>query len=143
MDILKIIAENSLTVRCLPHKVVNHWTYREGDESKKYVDAKGNTIEAKRTVIVQKFDLDYFKNTPPSEYHKNRTPEQRLKQYLKNNPTGERKLLREEKKVKNGGWWYVKETPNTDSTVRFSRKHDKFFAPTIEEAIQLYLNSKI
>ena len=140
MDVINIIKEHSLTVRCLPFITVNHWSYRDGDENKKYVDSKGNEIEATRTVIVQKFDLEYFKNTPPSKYNKDQTPEQRLNYYLKGNPSGERKLLREERTVKNGGWWYVKETKNTDSTVKFSREYD-FFAPTLEEALQLYLNS--
>lgn len=54
---------------------------------------------------------------------------------------GNRKFIKEERKVDRGGWWYVKETPNTDSTVRFNRKYDKFFAPTLHEAIELYLNS--
>ena len=53
-----------------------------------------------------------------------------------------KKLLKEERDVEKGGWWYVKETPNTSSTVRFSREYDKFFAPTLEEAIILFLNSK-
>jgi hypothetical protein len=49
--------------------------------------------------------------------------------------------LKETKISEKGGWWYVKETKNTDSTVRFSREFDKFFAPTLEEAIDLYLES--
>lgn len=53
-----------------------------------------------------------------------------------------RKFVREEKIVEKGGWWYVKETSNTNSTVTFNRKYDKFFAPTLKKAIQLYLDSK-
>lgn len=56
--------------------------------------------------------------------------------------SGEWPLISKEKKVEKGGWWYVKETPNTMSTVRFSRKYDKFFAPTLKEAIDLFLKSK-
>ena len=52
-----------------------------------------------------------------------------------------KKLLREERVIEKGGWWYVKVVANTDSTVRFDRKYDKFFAPTLEEAITLYLET--
>lgn len=142
MDFIKIIQENSLIVRCLPYKTVDLQTYREGDELRKWVNSEGKEIKAKREVIVQKFDLEYFKNTPPQEWNNNRTPQQRLEAYLKHNPSGERKLLRTEKEVLNGGWWYVKETKNTDSTILFSKKTDKFFAPTLEEAMQMYLDSK-
>jgi hypothetical protein len=141
-DLINIIQKHSLTVRCLPHKVVNHWSYKEGDENKKYVDSKGNAIKSKRTLVIQKFDLEYFEKTPPQEWDKKLTPKERLKRFLRTNPTGERKLIKEEKTVEHGGWWYVKETKNTDSTIRFNRKYDKFFAPTLKEAIQLYLNSK-
>jgi hypothetical protein len=53
-----------------------------------------------------------------------------------------RKVWREEVEVDKGGWWYVKETKHTDGTVRFERRYDKFFAPTLKEALTLYLNSK-
>jgi len=53
-----------------------------------------------------------------------------------------KKLLKEERIIEKGGWWYVKPVNNTSSTVRFSREYDKFFAPTLEEAVQLYLNIK-
>ena len=39
-------------------------------------------------------------------------------------------------------WWLVKETKNTDSIVQFSKKHEIFFAPTLNEAIQFFLDSK-
>ena len=112
MDLIKIIQENSLTVRCLPHKVINHWSYIDGDEErvkKPSYDSNGNIRNVKKTVVVD--------------------------------DTG-RKMVREERDVKHGGWWYVKVTPHTNSTITFSRKYDKFFAPTLEEAIQLYLESK-
>lgn len=54
-----------------------------------------------------------------------------------------KKFLKEIRTVANGGWFYVKQTANTDSTVRFDREHDKFFAPTLAEAIQLFLKSRI
>lgn len=139
-NLIKIIQEHSLTVRCLPHKVVNHWSYTEGDENKKYVNTKGEPINSKREVVVQNFDLEHFQKTKPTKWE-TRTPEQRFENWKKNFPNG-RKLLREERAVEKGGWWYVKETPNTDSTVRFSREYDTFFAPTLEEAIQLFLDSK-
>lgn len=52
-----------------------------------------------------------------------------------------RKFIREERTVENGGWWYVKQTANTMSTVTFSRKTDIFFAPTLEDAINMFLDS--
>lgn len=111
-NLIDIIAKYSLTVRCLPHKVVNYWNYREGDEErvkKPSYNGNGKIRNVKKTVV---FSEDY-----------------------------DRKMVKEERNIKNGGWWYVKHTPNTDSTVRFNRDYDKFFAPTLEEAIQLFLNS--
>lgn len=110
MDIIDIIQKYSLTVRCLPHVDVSYWSYREGDENKKYVDSKGNPSKGVKTLFIREDG---------------------------------KKLLREERLVEHGGWWYVKETQNTDSTVRFDRRHDKFFAPTLEGAIKLYLDSKL
>jgi len=141
MDIVAIIQEHSLTVRCLPLKVIKHWSYQDGDEHKKYVDANGKPTRLNRSVVVEDFDLEHFQNTPPQEWDKDKTPEQRMEKYNKMFPKS-RKYMREEKDVEHGGWWYVKETPNTDSTVRFDRKYDKFFAPTLAEAIQLYLNTQ-
>ena len=114
-QIIQIIAEHSLTVRCLPHVVVSVFNYREGDEervNKPSYDAKGNIRNVRKSII-----------TGYGTYPK------------------DRKFFREERDVKKGGWWYVKETPHTGSNVQFSRKYDKFFAPTLEEAIQLFLNS--
>lgn len=109
-SIIDIIEKHSLTVRCLPHVVVNHWSpYKEGDENVKRVDSNGNTINSKYSVVTREDG---------------------------------KKLLREERIVDKGGWWYVKETKNTDSTVTFNRKNDKFFAPTLAKAIKLYLDSK-
>jgi len=139
-EILQIIADNFLCVRRLPFKVVSYWTYREGDETKIYVDEKGNPSKAIRSVVIQDFDLEHFQKTPPSKWEK-RSPEERCAAYKKTYPNG-RKLLREERSVDKGGWWYVKVVNNTDSTVRFSREYDTFFAPTLEEAIQLFLKSK-
>jgi len=114
MDIIKIISENSLTVRCLPHVVISRWSYREGDEErilKPSYDGNGKLITG-------------------------------VKKHVEYNEKWKRKFVVEERTVERGGWWYVKETRNTDSTVIFSREYDKFFAPTLEEALQLYLDSK-
>lgn len=100
--IIDIIQENSLTVRCLPHVVISHYVYREGDEER---------LKENETIV----ELPKWNN---------------------------RKFIRHEKVVDEGGWWYVKETKHTDSTVKFNRKYDGFFAPTLEEAIELYLKSK-
>ena len=51
------------------------------------------------------------------------------------------KFVKEVRVVEKGGWWYVKETKNTGSNVTFNRKYDKFFAPTLEQALQMYLDS--
>jgi len=100
MDIIKIIEENSLTVRCLPYINVSLWGIREGQ-----------VLKENQTLV----QLPKYNN---------------------------RTFVREEKTVEHGGWWYVKETKNTNSTVEFSKKYDKFFAPTLEQAIQMYLDSE-
>ena len=132
-DIIEIIQKHSLTVRCLPYETISYWSYKDEDGNKKYVYSSG------MEVIVQDFDLEHFQKTKPPKYDTD-SPEMRFKNWKKNFPNG-RKLLKETKTIQNGGWWYVKETKNTDSTVRFSREHDTFFAPTLEKAIDLYLNS--
>ena len=139
-NLIEIIQKHSLTVRCLPHETVTYTTYKEGDENKHYVDNRGNKIEAKREVIIQDFNLEHYQKTPQPEYDKKRTPEERFEKWKKSFPHG-RKLLKTTKITENGGWWYVKETKHTDSTIRFNRKYDKFFAPTLEQAINLYLDS--
>ena len=48
-------------------------------------------------------------------------------------------LVREEKTPSNAGLWYVQTAKHTGATIIFSNR--SFIAPTIEEAIQLYLNS--
>lgn len=108
INIIEVIKEHSLTVRCLPHKKISYWTYHEGDENRKWVDSKGNPSKSKKSLVIREDG---------------------------------KKLLKEERDIEHGGWWYVKQTKNTDSTVTFSRKYDKFFAPTIEEAVKLYLDS--
>jgi hypothetical protein len=132
-DIINIIQKHSLTVRCLPYKVISYTTYREGDE--KWVNKSEKNLE----IITQFFDLDYFKNKPPQKYDR-RTPEQRHQAFVKVFPNG-RKLIKEIRIIDKGGWWYVKETKDTSSNVIFNRKYDKFLAPTLEEAIQFYLDS--
>lgn len=141
MTEIDIIQKHSLTVRCLPHKVINHWTYREGDENKKYVDSNGNPSKTNRTLVTRTYDLNFFENTPPQKWDKHLSPQQRLERHLKINPSGQRKFMREEKNVDHGGWWYVKETKDASSTVIFNREYDEFFAPTLKEALNLYLDS--
>lgn len=107
-ELLQIITEHSLTIRCLPKIVITLWQFRPGDEEKFGVgiplyDNIGNITRT----IVQK---------------------------------GDKKYLQEEKTVEKAGWWYVEHTPHTDSIVRFSKY--SFLAPTLEEAIMLYLKSK-
>lgn len=138
-NILKIIQENSLTIRCLPEQVISYLTYREGDENRIYVDGDGNCIEDKREVVVQEHDLEYFQKQKPSKWCTD-SPEVRFRNWKKNFPNG-RKILKVTKKIKRAGWWFVKETKNTDSSVQFNQRYD-FFAPTLDEAINLYLNSK-
>jgi hypothetical protein len=140
-EILQIITDNFLVVRRLPFEVISYWSYTEGDENKKYVDSNGNPSKSVKSVVVQEFDLEHFQKTPASKYD-SRTPGERYDAWKKNFPNG-RKLLKEVRQVEKGGWWYVKEVNDTSSTVRFSREYDNFFAPTLEEAIQLYLNSKL
>lgn len=139
-EIINAITENFLCVRRLPFEVVSYWSYHEGDEQRKYFDANGNLIESKKEVIVQHLDLEHFQNTPTSKFCTD-SQEKRFKKWKEMFPFG-KKLLKETRPVKNGGWWYVKPVNNTASTINFSREYDKFFAPTLEEAIQLYLNSK-
>lgn len=140
LDIITIIADNFLCVRRLPFQIITYHTYKDGDENKKYIDDNGNPIEVTKEVIVQDFDLEYFKNTKPDELSE-RTPEQRFAGWKLRFPNG-RKLLKETRNIEIGGWWYVKEVRNIDSIVRFNRERDTYCAPTLEEAIQLYLNSK-
>lgn len=111
-NLIEIIQKHSLTVRCLPYEVISYYSYRKGDEER--VTKPSYDSEGKIR--------DVKKSVVFSE-------------------VWQRKMIKEERNVDRGGWWYVKETKNTNSTVRFSRKHDKFFAPTLEEAIKLYLDS--
>lgn len=137
-DILRIVKENSLTIRCLPETVISINLYREGDEN---ITPYQKSIGVfKKEIEIQNFDLEYFKNTPPPMFS-NMTPKQRFESFKRSYPNG-RKILKSYRKVKNGGWWYVKETKNTSSTIRFNRKTDKFFDTTLEGAIKMYLKSK-
>lgn len=49
-----------------------------------------------------------------------------------------KKVLVRRKKVEKGGWWYVKQAYNTDSTVMFSSKHD-IVRPSLEEAVVAWI----
>ena len=115
-EILQIIGDEFLCVRRLPHEVISVWSYREGDEeriNKPIYLEDGSILNAKREIIT-----GY--GTWPAD----------------------KKFVKETRFISKGGWYYVKRVANTWSTVRFDRKYDTFFAPTLEEAIQLYLNSK-
>lgn len=138
-NILQIIADHFLVVRRLPFEVVSHKSYQEGDEYIKYLGADGSEIVAERTVVVQDFDLAYFQKTPPSFYDSS-TPEERYARWKKDNPNG-RKLLKTVRKVEKGGWWYVQPCKHTSSTVTFGNGDGNFVAPTLEEAVSLYLKS--
>ena len=146
-EILQIIADNFLCVRRLPFQVISHWSYKEGDEQKLggfdgkpiYLEG-GKTLNATREIIIQNFNLNHFQNIKPSKWNTD-SPEKKYANWIKTFPQG-KKLIKETKIIDKGGWWYVKEVKNTSSTVRFSREYDEFFAPTLEEAIQLYLKNK-
>lgn len=132
-DIIEIISKHSLTVRCLPKEVVNYYIYHEVDENKEFSDPF-RTLE----IVIENFNLDHFKTTRYD--FGNLTPEQRFNNFKRNFPSG-RKLLKETRKVEKGGYWYVKEVLDTYSTVRFDRDY-AFFAPTLVEAIMLFLETK-
>lgn len=111
--LLEIIAENFLCVRRLPFETTALWSYREGDEER-----------VKKPIYLSDGSVLNAKRTV--FFHEGYG----------------RKMVREVKVVKNGGWWYVKEAAHTSSTITFSREHDKFFAPTLEGAVKLFLESK-
>ena len=139
-EIINAISDNFLCVRRLPFEVISLWKYNEGDENKKYVDSNGNPSTLKREVIIQDFNLEYFKKKKPPKWS-NDSPELRFDEWKRTFPNG-RKLSKETRTIEKGGWWYVKEVKDTGSTVRFNREYDEFFAPTLNEAVELYLNSK-
>lgn len=119
-EILQIIADNFLCVRRLPFEVVNFWTYKEGDENKLGgFDGRPVYTENSQIFNIKREVVTCLGNWPK-----------------------DKKWIKETRKVEKGGWWYVKEVQNTGSTIRFRRDYDVFFAPTLEEAVQLYLNSK-
>ena len=126
MNIIDIIQKNSLTVRCLPYKVTSKLSY-----SKNYKLQKDEVIE------FWKPNLEYF-----SENNKWSNPQKIMDKFYSNWGKNGRPFIVRTRNVEKGGWWYVKETKDTNSTIRFNRKYDKFFASTLEEAIKLYLNSK-
>ena len=127
-NLVNIIQAHSLTVRCLPYKVREIWSCREGQE-----------LKENEELIYWKPDIVYFQKQF-SRYEKE-TAKTRMETFYKKNPLGIPQI-HHTRKVEKGGWWYVKEVPNTMSTVRFNRKYDKFFAPTLKEAIDLFLESK-
>lgn len=126
MDIIKIIQENSLTVRCLPHKTTS-----------KLSCPKNYKLQKNEVIEFWKPDLKYF-----SKNNRWTNPQKAMDKFYLNWGKKGRPFIIRTKIVEKGGWWYVKETCNTMSTVRFNRKYDTFFASTLEEALQLYLNNK-
>ena len=111
--LLEIIADNFLCVRRLPFETTSLWSYREGDEER-----VGKPIYLEGGKILNAKRTVFF-----------------------HEGCG-RKMVREVKVVEKGGWWYVKQVADTGSTVRFSREYDKFFAPTLLQAVRLFLESK-
>lgn len=140
-EIIDIISKYSLTVRCLPRIFVNYEDYREGDENRAWVNHEDIQAEAKREVVIQDLNLEFFQKTELFEWCTPLTPEQRYSEWKRMYPKG-RKLLKDTIEVEKGDRWYVKETPNIDSAVRFNRGYDEYFAPTLEEAIQLFLKGR-
>lgn len=119
-EILRIITDNFLCVRRLPFKVVSVYAYREGDENKlgglngkPMYGADGKEIKNIKREIVTGYG----------------------------NWDKDKKFIKDTKTVEKGGWFLVQPVNSTSSTVRFDLKHD-FVAPTLEEAILLYLDSK-
>lgn len=112
--IIDTIQKYSLTVRCLPFETVNMFTAYDNE-----------VLREGCTEYFWKPDDEYFKNTK-SFGHSNW--EARKTQFYTKFPNG-RRFFKETKTVDKGGWWYVKETKNTNSTIKFDRQHDKFFAP--------------
>lgn len=118
-EVYNVISEHFLVARRLPFEVISVWSYRDKDEEKLggfngkpiYLEG-GKILNATREIITG------YGNFPP-----------------------DRKFIKETKIVEKGGWWYVKQVKDTGSTVIFNREYDKFFAPTLEEAVTLYLNS--
>ena len=52
-----------------------------------------------------------------------------------------RQYIKTVREVTHAGWWYVTPSQHTDSIVHFGKGYKVFFAPTLEEAIQLFLES--
>ena len=103
MDVLSIIQEHSLCVRCIPKTLVSRWRTLPGDLNRAMYAVEG----------VKK---SYMFDEKSNMY-----------------------IVSEEKTPSNAGMWYVHPAKHNHSTVMFSKT--SFIAPTIEEAIQLYLNS--
>ena len=126
MNIIDIIQKNSLTVRCLPYKVTS-----------KLSCPKNYNLQKNEVIEFWKPDLKYF-----SENNRWDNPQKIMDKFYSNWGEKGRPFIVKTRNVEKGGWWYVKETKDTNSTIRFNRKYDKFFASTLEEAIKLYLDSK-
>lgn len=125
-EIIQSIADNSLTVRCLPHIVTSKSSVRDVNKLQ-----EGSVLEYWQP------DLEYFVTM-----NKYSNGQKLMDNFYSRWGEKGRPFEVKKTKVEKGGWWYVKETQDTSSTVIFSRKYDEFFAPTLEEALQLYLSSK-
>lgn len=121
--IIDTIKKFSLTVRCLPFETQTMFAAKDDE-----------VLKDGFTEYFWKPDDEYFKNVSINW-------ESRKTQFYSRFPNG-RRFFKETKKVDKGGWWYVKETKNTHSTIVFNRQNDKFFAPTLEQAIELFFKSK-
>lgn len=105
MDVLSIIQEHSLCVRCIPKTVVSVW--RVLPKNLEQQMKINNGVSATKSA-----NFDEKSNMW---------------------------IVREEKTPSNAGMWYIHPAKHNHSTVMFGKT--SFIAPTIEEAIQLYLNS--
>lgn len=105
MDVLSIIQDHSLCVRCIPKTVVSVWR------------------------VLPKNLEQQMKINQGVSATKSATFDEKSNMWI----------VREEKTPYNAGMWYVQPERHNNATVIFGKK--SFIAPTIEEAIQLYLNS--
>jgi len=120
-NILDIIQKYSLVVRCLPLEIKKTW-YPKTDET-----LNEDFVESYWTP-----DDDYFKKVHSVGWLA------RKNQFYEKFPNG-RRIFSQIKPVENiGGWWIVKQVEDTGNNVVFSKEHD-FLAPTLAEAIEMFL----
>ncbi len=58
-QIISIISEYSLTVRCLPYEVTELWSYREGDENVRRINSRGEDITSEYSVFIHPNGREY------------------------------------------------------------------------------------